>query len=130
MRFDPHAFLKNRGGGNKPPPDPAPPVAPVAHVARPHPSNPAGRDQAKAPAPDASLNASPAVVAAAASSVRTQSDADAYLAALSLYGPMTYGAAEMALRWGATQAWLAEAALVADGRANLTRWGQAMPNTT
>lgn len=55
-------------------------------------------------------------------------DADAYLAALTLHGPMTYGAAAAALGWGATRAWVAEAALVAEGRATMTREGRTSAN--
>ena len=57
-------------------------------------------------------------------------DADTYLAALTLRGPMTYGAAAVALGWGATRAWLAETALVAEGRASMTREGRTAPNTS
>jgi hypothetical protein len=55
------------------------------------------------------------------------SDPDTYLAALTLHGPMTYGAAAVALGWGATRAWQAEARLVAEGRATLSREGRAAP---
>ena len=43
MRFDPHAFLAQLGGGDVPPPDPAPRVAQVARVARPEARQPALR---------------------------------------------------------------------------------------
>lgn len=55
------------------------------------------------------------------------SDRDTYLAALTLHGPMTYGAAAVALGWGATRAWQAEARLVAEGLAALSREGRAAP---
>jgi hypothetical protein len=40
---------------------------------------------------------------------------------------MTYGAAAVVLGWGATRAWLAETALVAEGLTLLTREGRAFP---
>ncbi len=55
------------------------------------------------------------------------SDADTHLAALTLNGPMTYGAAAVALGLGATREWQAEARLVAEGRATFSREGRAAP---
>lgn len=42
-------------------------------------------------------------------------DTQAYLAFLSANGPVSYGAAAVALGWGATRTWRAEAQLVAAG---------------
>ena len=127
MWFDPHAALKQLGGGDMPPPDPAPRVAQVARVARPHPSKSAEPDAMEPAAPIANLRFPDAIKTADTICDDITSDADAYLAALTLHGPMTYGAAAVALRWGATQAWQAEAVLMAEGRATMTREGRAIP---
>lgn len=130
MWFDAYAALKQLGGGDVPPPDPVPHVAQVAHVARPHPS--------KSGAAVGSLRAGPNAHAGASevSNLHKRADPHApplpsdpstFLAALTLQGPMTYGAAAVALGWGATRAWQAEARLVAEGRATLTREGRAEP---
>ena len=133
MWFDAYAALKQLGGGDVPPPDPAPQVAQVAqvaHVARPHPPKSgisagsmtgetiarAGASEVFAPYKKADPHAPPLAT-----------DPDTYLAALTLHGPMTYGAAAVALGWGATRAWQAEAGLVAEGRATLSREGRAAP---
>jgi hypothetical protein len=55
------------------------------------------------------------------------SDPDTSLAALTLHGPMTYGAVAVALGWSATRAWRAEAGLVAEGRAEVNREGRTRP---
>ena len=128
MWFDPHAALKQLGGGDVPPPDPAPRVAQVAQVARPHPAKSdasggslmagtntrTGAREVSLPYKRADPYASP-----------LPSDLDTYHAALSIHGPLTYGAAAVALGWGATRAWQAEAALVAEGRATLSTSGRA-----
>lgn len=46
----------------------------------------------------------------------SESDPETLLAWLRLHCPSTYGAAAVALRWGATRAWQAEARLRASGR--------------
>ncbi len=112
MWFDPYAALKQLGGGDMPPPDPAPAVAQVARVARPHPRKIGQSAADETPAPRSTI----------------AQDTEAYLEALTLHGPMTYGAAAKALGWGATRAWQAEAALVAEGRASMTCEGRAKPS--
>lgn len=72
----------------------------------------------------------PSIKGAGPTTLGKSQDADTYLAALTLRGPMTYGAAAVALGWGATRAWLAETALVAEGRASMTREGRTAPNTS
>lgn len=111
MWFDAYAALKLLGGGDMPPPDPAPAVAQVARVARPHPRKIGQSAACEPPAPRSTI----------------AQDTDAYLDALSLHGPMTYGAAAKVLGWGMTRAWQTEAALIAEGRAAFLREGQATP---
>ena len=129
MRFDPHAFLERLGGGDVPPPDPAPRVAQVARVARPHPAKLAGQEPTQPPPPLGPEGFLGVKKTADLQAPALPSDPDTYLAALRLHGPMTYGAAAVALGWGATRAWQAEASLVAEGRATLTREGRACPPT-
>lgn len=107
-----------------------PPVAQVARVARPHlpksgisSGSTAGENFARAGANELSFPYKKADPHAPP----LLSDPDTYLAALTLHGNMTYGAAAVALGWGATRAWHAEAALVAEGRATLSREGRAAP---
>ncbi len=136
MRFDPQAALKQLGGGDAPPTDPAPPsgpaprVAQVARVARPHLS--------KSGAPTESLMACsnvragareefPAYKKADPHAPSLPSDPDTYLAALTLHGPMTYGAAAVALGWGATRAWQADARIRAAGRNAIDKSGKTYP---
>jgi hypothetical protein len=59
-------------------------------------------------------------------SVAPENDADALTAALRLHGPMTQGAAALALGWGATRAWQAEARLRAAGAVRMDAWGRAV----
>ena len=54
-------------------------------------------------------------------------DAGKYLDFLHLHGPSTYGAAAVALGWGATRAWQAEAQLVAAGLVHHDNLGKAEP---
>jgi len=51
-------------------------------------------------------------------------DPEALLSYLRRTGPATYGAAAMALGWGATRAWQAEAALRGSGRVRLDFLGR------
>ena len=105
MWFDAQRALADLGGDDLPPDQPAPEsVAHVAHVARPLPS--------KRPALDLT---------------ETVQDGATYLAFLANNGPATYGAAAVALGWGATRAWRAEAGLLAAGVAILDRLGRACP---
>jgi hypothetical protein len=55
------------------------------------------------------------------------SDPESYLAYLRGKGPSTYGATAVALGWGATRAWRAEARLRAAGLAFLDKSGRAAP---
>ena len=132
MWFDPHAALKQLGGGDVPPPDPVPRVAQVARVARPDLSNPT-EAQFSTPIKEEGCQLRGflcAIKRARPTQLKPLPDSDTYLAALHLHGSMTYGAAAVALGWGATRAWEAEAALVADGRATMTREGRTSPNTS
>ena len=52
-------------------------------------------------------------------------DAEAYLAFLSADGPATYGAAAVALRWGASRAWQVEAQLRVAGLVRYDCFGKA-----
>lgn len=52
-------------------------------------------------------------------------DAAVLLDHLRLHGPTTYGAASLALRWGASRAWRAEAVLRARGLVRLGAQGRA-----
>ena len=52
-------------------------------------------------------------------------DAGEYLDFLHLYGPATYGAAAVALGWGATRAWQAETQLMAAGLVQYDSLGKA-----
>ncbi len=54
-------------------------------------------------------------------------DAAALLAHIHTHGPTTYGAASLALRWGASRAWRAEAVLRARGLVRLGPQGRAEP---
>lgn len=144
MWFDPQEALRRLGGGEVSWPDPVPRVAQVACVARPHPSKsdifPGKTDatNTRKPAPsDTRVRDAlelrgnfPLIKRADNRPESSQDDVVAYLAALSLHGPMTYGAAAVALGWGVTRAWVAEAALVADGRAIMTREGRTSTNTS
>lgn len=159
MWFDRDAALKQLSGGDMPPPDTVPRVAQIARVARPHPSKSGtseGGDSetnTRARSPDPATEQFlgtvkrelpgtgtpetqthrpnfPSIKGAEPPDFRRSNDVDLYLAALTLHGPMTYGAAAVALRWGATRAWLAEAALVTRGSAILTRAGCASVNTS
>ncbi|MGJ3231733.1 MAG: hypothetical protein ACFE0P_08045 [Oceanicaulis sp.] len=61
----------------------------------------------------------------AAPADRLDADARAYLDCLRHRGPLTYGAAAMALGWGVTRAWQAEAKLRAAGLVNMGPLGHA-----
>ena len=87
---------------NPPAADP-PRLARIARLARPEPA-----------APRSAPRANP------------QEDAAALADALRLHGPMTQGAAALALGWGATRAWQAEAQLRAAGMVRLDGWGRAV----
>jgi hypothetical protein len=54
-----------------------------------------------------------------------QRDSETYLAFLRVYGPTTYGVAAVALGWGATRAWQAEAKLRSTGRTAINSDGKA-----
>ena len=130
MWFDPHTALKQLGGGDVPPPDPAPPVAQVARVARPHLPKSGASAGVLMAGTDARAGASggfPGYKKADPLAPSLPGDPDTYLAALTLHGPMTYGAAAVAFGWGATRAWQAEAGLVANGRATMSREGRTAP---
>lgn len=58
---------------------------------------------------------------------RMDADARAYLDCLRHRGPLTYGAAAMALGWGVTRAWQAEAKLRAAGLVSMGPLGHATP---
>ena len=53
-------------------------------------------------------------------------DAGKYLDFLHLHGPATYGAGAVALGWGATRAWQAEAQLIAAGLVRYDSLGKAV----
>ena len=130
MWYDPHAAMKQLGGGDVPPPDPVPHVAQVAQVARPHPTNSGATGQSPSAGPiphSGAFGVSQSHKRADPHAPPLPSDPDSYLAALTLHGPMTYGAAAVALGWGATRAWQAEARLVTEGLATLSREGRAAP---
>ena len=57
------------------------------------------------------------------------SDPETYLVFLCGNGPCTYGAAAVALGWGATRAWQAEARLRAAGLALIDKSGRAAPRS-
>ena len=59
-------------------------------------------------------------------SAAPEGDAATLAQALRLHGPMTQGAAALALGWGATRAWQAEAQLRAAGVVRLDHWGRAV----
>lgn len=128
MWFDPQTALKHLGGGEMPPPEPAPHVAQVAPVARPHPPKSgasAGVLIAETNTRAGAREELPVYKKADPHAPSLPSDPDTYLAALTLRGPTTYGAAAVGLGWGATRAWQAEAGLVAEGRATMARDGRA-----
>jgi hypothetical protein len=127
MWFDPYAALKQLGVGDVPPPDPVPHVT---QVARPHPPKSGASGASLMAVTIAHAGASkefPDYKRADPQAPTRASDPDLYLAALTLHGPMTYGAAAVAFGWGATRAWQAEARLVAEGKATLSREGRTAP---
>ena len=130
MWYDPRKALAQLGDLYPPQPLLVPHVAQVARVARPHTSKSGASVESVMAVTIAHAGASglfPAYKRADPHAPPLLSDPDTYLAALTLHGNMTYGAAAVALGWGATRAWQAEAALVAEGRATLSREGRAAP---
>jgi hypothetical protein len=86
------------------------------HPAKPiTPANLAKPAKQVAPAPDG-LATLASLAAPALQNPATDGDPETLLSWLRLHGPSTYGAAAVALRWGATRAWQAEARLRASGR--------------
>jgi hypothetical protein len=116
MWFDAKAALAAiEGAGARP--DPSPPGANRAIRANPPAADPPQLARLARPepaAPPSKPHAGP------------QEDADALTAALRFHGPMTQGAAALALGWGATRAWQAEAQLRATGTVRLDGWGRAV----
>ncbi len=130
MWFDPRKALAPLGDLYPPQALLVPHVAQVARVARPHTSKSGASAESVMAVTIAHAGASglfPAYKRADPHAPPLLSDPDTYLAALTLHGPMTYGAAAVALGWGATRAWQAEARLVAEGQATLSREGRAAP---
>lgn len=66
------------------------------------------------------------VAAAPAENSGGTDDAERLAHHLAARGPTTYGAAAVALGWGATRAWKAEAQLIASGRAAFDHLGRAI----
>ena len=101
MWFDSQAALKQLTGDDMPPTDPLTHVAQVAHVAGPHPPKSGASGASMMARTDTRTGAHevfPAYKKADRHAPPLQSDVDTYLAALTLHGPMTYGAAVADLR--------------------------------
>jgi hypothetical protein len=130
MWYDPRKALAQLGDPTPAQAFPVPLVAQVARVARPHPPKSGASGPSLMAAAIAHVGASkefPDYKRADPQAHALASDPDTYLAALTLHGPMTYGAAAVALGWGATRAWQAEAQLVAEGKTTLSRAGRTAP---
>ena len=101
-----------------------PPVSQVSQVSQ--------RPQRQTPAPRVASVASVATpqrpkleTACPAHADGLDPDAAALLEHIHTHGPTTYGAASLALRWGASRAWRAEAVLRARGLVRLVAQGRA-----
>ena len=112
MWFDVQQALANLAGGDMPP-SPFPPATTATLATKPTPTRPRVAVVASVAAPQARNP-----------QLDTATDAETFADLLATSGPTTYGAVAVALGWGATRAWQAEARLRAAGRVQYDAGGR------